>query len=613
MRYGLRRRLVAVAAGFVLGGLVLGGFVLGALLEASLTEAVDERTQTEARWLRRSAGRLEGPDRPPDEGALKSWVAGLDEGKGTALAMRRLDGTVLLAGPVPWPQAPQRGGSASDQPQPLALPEDAGWRAATVVVDTRQGPVECAVFRTTDAVSAAMYALYGLLVFIGLLALASAAAVASRATGILNRALAALESSAREIVTQRGRARVPSTAPAREFGELAGSLNALAESFEHTLVTLAAERDRFEAVLEGLSDAVLALNAEDRIVLCNQAATALLELDTPPLGRRLVEVTRVPMLAEMLDRLGRERRVTMEFDWQQGRRRRLLARAGALKASGGRVIVIQDLTALRRLETVRRDFVANVSHELRTPVGVILATAETLLDGALDDPGHGRPFVEALHRHAERLARLVSDLLDLSRIEAGQFQMAPAPLDVREAVARVFDQLAAKAAKHGTALVNDVPAGTEARADGKAVEQVLVNLADNALKYAPEGSRVRVFASAGSEALRVCVEDNGPGIEPAHRERVFERFYRVDPGRSREMGGTGLGLSIVKHLVEQMGGAVGVEAAAPHGARFWFTLPASGGQSLDGPDEPHAGERETSGAPDPAVVPGEPAQRPDEE
>jgi two-component system phosphate regulon sensor histidine kinase PhoR len=233
----------------------------------------------------------------------------------------------------------------------------------------------------------------------------------------------------------------------------------------------------------------------------------------------------------------------------------------------------QERARLRRLEVVRRDFVANVSHELRTPVSVVQANAETLLDGAMDDPTHGRPMLEAVHRNAERMSSIIADLLDLSRLESGRYALAADAVPIETAATTAVEAIGRFAEDKATSISLDTPTALVARADGKALEQVLVNLLENAVKYSPEGGHVRVVALAADDAVRIEVRDDGPGIPPEHRERVFERFYRVDPGRSRDMGGTGLGLSIVKHMVEAMNGSVGVTAGAPRGSVFWIELP----------------------------------------
>jgi len=230
---------------------------------------------------------------------------------------------------------------------------------------------------------------------------------------------------------------------------------------------------------------------------------------------------------------------------------------------------------LSRLESIRRDFVANASHELRTPVSSVRSAAETLRAGALRDPEAAGRFLEIVERNAERLDRLIADLLDLSRIESRESKLDLEPVEVASVAAHVLGHFRERVERKRIRLEWVPPSGElpRVRADRRALEQVLTNLVDNAVKYCPEAAEIRVRAASDGDRVRVSVEDNGPGIEAKHLPRLFERFYRVDAGRSRELGGTGLGLSIVKHLVEAMGGAVGVESAPGKGSTFSFTLP----------------------------------------
>jgi len=238
------------------------------------------------------------------------------------------------------------------------------------------------------------------------------------------------------------------------------------------------------------------------------------------------------------------------------------------------------VTEIRRLERIRRDFVANVSHELRTPVSIIRLNAETLLDGALERPEVARKFLEAQMRNADRLAALVSDLLEISRIEAGTYEIHPDFIRVAPIVERIVDSVQQIADEKHMTIECEVPADTTAWADAEALEHVLLNLVDNAVKYTPAEGKIAVRVRTQGDGVRIEVEDNGPGIEPRHRARIFERFYRIDKGRSREVGGTGLGLAIVKHLAEAMDGSVGVGPAQPQGSIFWVLLggPAEGGE-----------------------------------
>ncbi|MEM6734132.1 MAG: histidine kinase dimerization/phospho-acceptor domain-containing protein, partial [Myxococcota bacterium] len=224
-----------------------------------------------------------------------------------------------------------------------------------------------------------------------------------------------------------------------ELGGIAGSFKQLSDELEDTVSTLARERHRVEAILENMSEAVLALDREHRITLVNKTGLEILGLDSQPHGRALLEVMRSPALHELVRQAREGDPGSAEFDWHGPTLRRLWARATPLPATGGSVLVMRDVTELRRLETVRRDFIANVSHELRTPVSVIRANLETLTDGALEDPNQARKFLKAAHRNADRLAALVGDLLDISRIEAGQYQFNPVPVGLREAVERTCD------------------------------------------------------------------------------------------------------------------------------------------------------------------------------
>ena len=243
--------------------------------------------------------------------------------------------------------------------------------------------------------------------------------------------------------------------------------------------------------------------------------------------------------------------------------------------------MFSDVTELRRLETLRRDFVANVSHELRTPIASIRATSETLRSGALDDPEMAKEFVEIIDRNAQRLHRLVEDLLDLSKIEAKELDLKIQPLDARAEARAVVDLLRHGAEQRKSEVQVEAPEGLLVQADPRALEQILTNLVDNAIKYGPPGARVTVRARQSLDRPgRVTFEvaDDGPGIDATHLPRLFERFYRVDTGRSRALGGTGLGLAIVKHLAEALGGEVSVESALGKGSTFRVDLPASTGE-----------------------------------
>ena len=322
-------------------------------------------------------------------------------------------------------------------------------------------------------------------------------------------------------------------------------------------------------ILAALSDAAAVVGKDGRVRAANAALEAL-----APQGRSTglspIEITRSAELDEAVRRAleGTGRAFELELP---ARRRYLQAQVSPL-LRGEVLLLLRDVTDSRRAEAIRRDFVANASHELRTPVSAIRGAAETLLGGALTDPAAARQFSEMIARQAERLSRLTQDLLDLSRIESGQWLMQLDTVEVDPLLKTVLDLQAERAAQKRIALTSDVEPPVVVRADGRALEHVLVNLIDNAIKYTPAGGKVTVSAERGERDVVLSVADTGPGIAAHHLPRLFERFYRADPGRGREQGGTGLGLAIVKHLVQAQGGEVGVQSGAS-GSRFWVRLP----------------------------------------
>ena len=286
-----------------------------------------------------------------------------------------------------------------------------------------------------------------------------------------------------------------------------------------------------------------------RVTMLNESARQLFRFASDALGLPLDDICSVPELKELVNQPKGGHATTREFELDTTPVKTVLARVTPLAGSKGAVVVVHNVTEMRRLEMVRRDFVANVSHELRTPVSVIHANSETLLDGALDDEKQAPKFVEAIYRNSARLGHLVADLLDLSRIEAGQYDLELEPIKLYGAGARATEAISIAAAKKNMDVFNEVPGELVALADMQALDQVLLNLVENAVKYTPENGRVIVRAFPVEDQVRIEVMDDGPGIPAEHHDRLFERFYRVDPGRSKQMGGTGLGLAIVKHLV----------------------------------------------------------------
>lgn len=427
-----------------------------------------------------------------------------------------------------------------------------------------------------EQLAVAVQQLRAILVFASVCGLIVALSMALLASYLMTRELRALLKHARGLTGL-----TPTNAPrsmfaSDELGGLAGSFHKLSDELEKTVSALARERNRVEAILENMSEAVLALDGNHRVTLVNKTSLEILGLDEAPNGRALLEVMRSPALHDLVRRARDGEPGSTEFDWHAQESRTLWARATPLPATGGSVLVMRDVTELRRLETVRRDFVANVSHELRTPVSVIRANIETLGEGAIRDPEQAERFLEAAKRNADRLASLVGDLLDISRLEAGQYKLNAQHVNLWQAVERVCDAASVRADAKGVKIINEVDKEAAVWADAVALDQVLLNLVDNAVKYGADDGHVHVRGRRVNDMLRIEVEDDGPGIEAKHRSRIFERFYRVDDGRSRAMGGTGLGLAIVKNLIEAMDGQVGIGKAPRKGAVFWVQLHRNG-------------------------------------
>jgi two-component system phosphate regulon sensor histidine kinase PhoR len=403
-----------------------------------------------------------------------------------------------------------------------------------------------------------------ILAVIALVIIAVAAIVANV---VLRRAQRALIRDVQNIVRDPSK-RIAAISGSTDMRELARWINALAEDSERSRDALHHERTLLASVADGLTQGVIAIDGERKIEMLNDAARRMLGVQSSLVGEPLLEFVRVPELRDLIDHTNDS---TAEVQLPHGPR--ALIRAARTWGRAGRVLLLEDVTTVRKLETVRRDFVANVSHELRTPVAVIRANAETLLAGAKNDPLMATKLIDGLHRNSERLARILADLLDLSRLDAGQYRLELAPTSVKSVTEQSLTAVETQALARKVEVSVDVSDQLAVRADAKALDQILVNLIDNGVKYTQAEGHVWIAARELDKTIRIEVRDDGPGISDKHRARVFERFYRADPSRSREAGGTGLGLSIVKHLVESMGGEVGVEPNTPRGSIFWIQLP----------------------------------------
>jgi two-component system phosphate regulon sensor histidine kinase PhoR len=368
-----------------------------------------------------------------------------------------------------------------------------------------------------------------------------------------------------------------------ELAELTRALNQTAARLDQTIRSLTEERNRSSAILRSMVEGVAVIGADERILFSNQAFSQIAGAGaTACEGRRLVEVIRQPELLSAIQQvLAGHEAIHTEVTMGTVRPRGFAVTAapvlrGEVRAgeTTGAVLVLHDISELRRLERVRRDFVANVSHELKTPLTAIQGFAETLLAGALDDPENRRRFLEIIRDHARRLARLTDDLLKLSLIEAGKMELEFQPVAVAELIDSCVETARLKGQEKQLSIgVQCPPELPPVRGECNRLQEVLQNLLDNAVQYTPPSGRITVRAQAADGMVVITVSDTGIGIPQADQARIFERFYRVDAARSREVGGTGLGLSIARHIVEAHGGRIWVESTVGQGSDFHFSVP----------------------------------------
>ncbi len=391
-----------------------------------------------------------------------------------------------------------------------------------------------------------------------------------------------------------------------EIGELGRALNIMAERLEEKIGDLERERTKTAAILESMEEGVIAVDPQGRILLMNRSARAFFRLRHGLIeGRPFLEVIRNKELFDLIQECRACRKGELcrkELTLVTPVERTLQAHAVPFHLRGeavGVLLVLHDITELRRLERVRTEFVANVSHELRTPLTSIAGYLETLLGGALEEPANARRFLEIVFKHTERLSRLLDDLLELSNIELGKMKLKLQPTGLHEVMEGVLAIYRPQAEAKGLTLASQVPTGLPpVLADRDRLSQILINLVDNAVKFTPEGGRITVSARAQGlkvrdrgvgtipqplapslqppapdEFVEISVMDTGIGIPSWDLPRITERFYRVEKARSRELGGTGLGLAIVKHLVQAHGGALQIESELGKGTTVRFTLP----------------------------------------
>lgn len=551
-RRSLFARLVMTSLAVSLLGLLILGLVLDALLERRAVSSLENRLLAEARSVKESIRETEGS-------ALQMRIRELGNASGTRFTVIRSDG-VVLADSVHDPQRmvnhasrPEvrlslKGANGRDERVSgttgfpylyVTLPIDGGriYRAALSldIVEQQRHSVRGAIVITSLAVA---------------LALAAVSFVTARKiAGPIER----MAEDARRV--QRGEQTLVSTSGTSEMNLLGQAINEMAEDLARRIDELADERELREEVLASMNIGVVMSKSDGQILYANKAAEALVGT-----GR----------LSDLERRLG-EHGGNLELTVRHAGRRVLRTVANSL--TGGRVLtLIEDITLEKRLDVIRRDFVANASHELKTPVAAILATAETLSSATQNDPPSAKRFSLTLVQDARRLARLVEDLLDLARLEASPEEWRD--VDFADVVQREVSLHSDEAERKGLTLSTRLEDAPIVHADEGALTLLVRNLVENAVRYTNEG-KVEVRLSTSNGEAKFEVEDTGVGIPEEARERVFERFYRVDKARSRETGGTGLGLSIVKHIAESHGGRVNLTSEVGGGSLFRVVIPAT--------------------------------------
>jgi two-component system phosphate regulon sensor histidine kinase PhoR len=366
--------------------------------------------------------------------------------------------------------------------------------------------------------------------------------------------------------------------PKDEIGELADTLNKMAQDIEDKIKEIKTQNQKLAAIFNSMIEGVIVVDKNGHIISINPTVEkmfGILKKDAE--GKAFLETVRNNDISEVISAvLKKGQGTSAELVLIYPIRKIFEVNATPIFDNNnvtGCLVVIHDITEIRKLETIRSDFIANVSHELKTPLTSIKGFIETLLEGALDDKENNRNFLEIIHEHAERLNNLVNDLLSLSHLESKEITLENKDISLRQLVEGVILGFNAQLRKKNIEVKNELPAGLSVKADKNRVEQVFTNLIDNAIKFNKDKGFIKIYSHDVNGKVKIIVEDSGIGIPEKDIPRIFERFYRVDKARSRELGGTGLGLSIVKHIVELHGGIVGVESIEDFGSKFWFILP----------------------------------------
>ena len=359
-----------------------------------------------------------------------------------------------------------------------------------------------------------------------------------------------------------------------EFSSVARSISQVSEALKNQVRLIAKQRNQFGSVLDDLGEGVIVFNDYAEITYHNDQALRILNLKTDINNKTLKELN-IKAIGNLYDIASKKKKSNKEFeiDLGNGSTRWVLASMNQSNTAKQYILVVHDITQLRKLDSMRRDFISNVSHELRTPVSVIMANSETLLSGALDNKTDAENFSKAILHNAERLSEMVSDLIDLSRIEYGELKLEFEKVNINQSILKALDAIKGLAAKKEISLNFDEYDDEFIRVDINAIDRILINLLDNAIKYSPNKSSVSITIEDKNSHIEVNVTDSGKGIDDSDKSRIFGRFYRTAQARASDKTGSGLGLAIVKNLVHSLDGDVGVRNSNSGGSNFWFTVP----------------------------------------
>jgi two-component system phosphate regulon sensor histidine kinase PhoR len=606
VRASIARKLTLTLVGFVAVTTLAAGLYLNRALESFAVESLEARLAGAGELLADEARGLVTRGGSPAE--LHAFALRVGRALGARITLVATNGRVLGDSDVAPEELPRVENHATRPEVRAALAGGIGRDLRTsatirtqllyVALPLADGGRVVGVLRLAlplSAVTSSYATLHRVMLAGGLVALAVAFGIGLFVARRVTRPVVEMQEIARRMSAGDFDARAPVRSP-DEIGALGRALNGMAARLREKLEDLEHEQVKATAILDGMVEGVIAVDGRDAILLMNERCRGIFGLGrSGGEGKPFLEVIRNGDLHAIFRdvRAAAEGSVSHhELRLSAPADRRLVVNAVPLALGGGErgvVMVLHDVTELRRLEQVRTEFVANVSHELRTPLTAIQGYLETLLSGALEERAHARRFLEIVFRHTERLGRLLNDLTDLSNIELGRVALRFEPTRLDEVVDSVLAIIGPRAASAGVTLAAEAPGGLPpVSADRDRLAQILINLVDNAVKYTPAGGRVTVRAREGEPGrVEVSVMDTGVGIPAADLPRITERFYRVDKARSRELGGTGLGLAIVKHLVLAHGGELAIESVEGRGTTVRFTLPVAGSARPTEADAPH--------------------------